>query len=162
MSTQLPPYKRQLKAATRALLDASGGQDAAALSCRVGQQTLSNYAHLQMPDSFMPLDVVADLEHALNTAPDAPVVTRTLVRLHGGAYVQLPRATAMRATAERLVGLLSVEHGQLVEQVGRALADNGRIDPGEINELGLIDQVRDIQEAAAALLWILEARASGS
>ena len=56
--------RRGLKLATQRTVQLSGGQDSAASITRVGRNTLSDYSNTGNPrheDTFIPVDVLADL-----------------------------------------------------------------------------------------------------
>lgn len=69
---------RQLKLATRKLLDSFGSLEKAAAHCRVKPSNLSQYQSFEHT-AFMPVDVALALEKIAGE----PVVTRELARIHG-------------------------------------------------------------------------------
>lgn len=75
-----------LKVASRALVKALGGGEAASLVCRYNPPALSDACSLSKCDRSLPIDVVADLERCAGE----PVVTRILAGLSGHALVPLP------------------------------------------------------------------------
>lgn len=91
----LTASKQALKAATRQLVQAAGGQEAAATYTRfVRHQAFSDFGNAG-PDhaaKFAPIDAVADLEAVTHGTPGHPVVTRALARAAGFALVPLPAA----------------------------------------------------------------------
>ena len=92
--TELPPEKQALKVATRRLVAAVGGQEAAVLFTRFTRhQALSDFGNPapEHAHRFAPIDAVADMESISHGTPGHPVVTRQLARLAGYALVPLPR-----------------------------------------------------------------------
>lgn len=66
-----------LKTATRRLIRAAGGVESAASVSRVQKSSLSDYQNPALPDHFMPIDIVLELERDTGTHP----VTQALARL---------------------------------------------------------------------------------
>ena len=86
--------KQALKAATRRLVAAVGGQEAAVSFTRfVRHQALSDFGNPagEHAARFIPADAIADLEALTHGTPGHPVVTRTLARLQGFDLVPLPK-----------------------------------------------------------------------
>lgn len=69
--------KRQIKVATRQLLDEFPSLQEAAKLCRMGATRLSQYQYFDAP-AFMPIDVVLVLERAIKK----PIVTATILEMH--------------------------------------------------------------------------------
>lgn len=91
----LTVQQQALKAATRRLVQAVGGQEAATGFCRVARhQTLSDYGNpcADAAQRFAPVDVIADLEAVTHGTPGHPAVTRQLARMAG--YELVPLAPA--------------------------------------------------------------------
>lgn len=91
----MPAARQSLKRATRALIGAVGGQEAAVGFCRIRrQQALSEYCSVAADhiERFAPIDVIADLEGVTAGFPGAPHVTRELARQAGFVLVPLPAA----------------------------------------------------------------------
>lgn len=89
----LSPFKQALKLATRELVRAAGGQEAAVGFTRFARhQALSDFGN-PAPEHdarFIPVDAVADLEAVTRGTPGWPQVTRALARTQGFALVPLP------------------------------------------------------------------------
>lgn len=113
---QLPDRDYQaLKAATRQLINAAGGMEAAAAISRGNHQTMSRYgsAHLDNVDRYIPIDVLADLESECGQ----PVLTAALARMsghllvpepsvvHSGSALGVITARALKETSEVFVAL---------------------------------------------------------
>ncbi|MCG8506213.1 MAG: hypothetical protein MI755_16535 [Sphingomonadales bacterium] len=142
------PSERRLKNATNRLIEAAGGQEAAADSTRVSQQQIGRYGHLQHAETYMPIDVVVGLEILTRTHPDHPILTRALARIHG---VYLVRGAGRALTPENLaaaLGHLSKETGDVFRRAGAMIAD-----PAELTDTrAVLDLIREIDEAAEALI----------
>ena len=106
-----------LKTATRRLVAATDGIEAAASITRVGKSQIERYTSPHHPD-FMPIDVVADLE----AATGQPLVTEALARLAGCALHEVePNASHPNP----LIGIASLARhtGEVARDVAAALAD---------------------------------------
>jgi hypothetical protein len=73
--------KRQMKVATRQLLDEFPSLQEAAKLCRMGATRLSQYQYFDAP-AFMPIDVVVVLERAVKK----PIVTSQLFKMNEADY----------------------------------------------------------------------------
>ena len=81
MSELTDMEKRQLKIATRQLLDEFPSLQEAAKLCRMGATRLSQYQYFDAP-AFMPIDVVLVLERAARK----PMVTAELIDMNKGEW----------------------------------------------------------------------------
>lgn len=135
-----------LKTATRRLIDACGGVEAAALISRVGKTSMSDYQNIDKPDCFMPADVAADLERACGQA----LLTATLVRWNGGYFVK-PKAEygTARDFAARLPEM-GKEYGEVMERTAFALSD------GKMSSQDRLQLKKEIEESIAAHIAALE------
>lgn len=84
-----------LKTASRALVQAVGGIEAAALVCRYQKSAIAEACSRTAPDRTLPLDVVADLERCAGE----PYVTRVLAGLNGHALLPTPAIGPAEAQA---------------------------------------------------------------
>jgi hypothetical protein len=73
--------KRQIKVATRQLLDEFPNLQEAAKLCRMGATRLSQYQYFDAP-AFMPIDVVFVLERAVRK----PVLTGQVLKMHQAVW----------------------------------------------------------------------------
>jgi hypothetical protein len=105
---------------------------------------------------FMPLDVVADLEHDT----EVPHVTRELARLSGYVLVQIPPASVCPSMMP-LLGSLAKEAGDVISRVSEALGNDGKVTPDEIEKLELTREVREGMEAMARIAVALDAIRDG-
>lgn len=146
----------RLKAKTRALVKACGGQEAAAsLSRIVSHQAYGRYGRPHEAE-FAPIDVIADLEADVGD----PIVTRELAALAGFTLVPVPAAGADPGWIADLSATMRAT-GQTIDGIGEALADDGRVTPDEIDRLHLLDEVQKAQGALANLQALLRAVADG-
>ena len=147
----LPADKQALKRATRSLVQAVGGNEAAIGFCRMKRhQSLSEYASVagDHAGAWMPLDVVADLEGVTAGVAGAPHVTRELARQAGFVLVPLP--TAHGAGSEdfslHLANIIR-ESADVTTKLSKHLADPAGFLPAAIGGLR-----REICEALQALV----------
>ncbi len=150
-----PPQLQQLKAATKALIRAFGGQEAAEAATGRSQSQLSNYGGPNAP-GFAPVDVVLSLEAATHGTPGHPHVSRFLAGQAGYLLVAKPAALPADGDWCAALGDAVSEFSDVQERLLRAL-------PGGVSaaELRQGDIRGEIAEAMAALarLDVLAARA---
>lgn len=125
MTAHHTPEKLALKRAAGEVVRGVGGIEAAALHCRVGKSALSDYARPEN-DSFMPVDVLADLEPLARERAGWPHLTRELAAQQGFALVELPSAPASDGDHLRQLACLMREGGDVAGALHRAMAD-GRL-----------------------------------
>lgn len=136
-SVSLPPDLLEIKAASRALVRAYGGQLAAAKRLKTSQQRVSDCCSRDK-DVFLRLDQVATLEAETN-GPDHPHVTTVLARLHDLELVELSPCAASGRDLLRLFAKQSRSCGELAQKILDAHADN-IVTPDEAK---LIEQAAD-------------------
>lgn len=124
-----PPHLQAGKAATKALIGAFGGQDAAEAETGRAQSRFSAYGGPNTPD-FMPLDLIDTLEDRTVGMPGWPHVTRWLVRRRGGIFVRLPDRAPCLGDLQCELGAVSRETGDVLVALGDALRD-GRVTRAE-------------------------------
>ena len=73
--------KRQIKVATRQLLDEFPNLQEASKLCRMGATRISQYQYFDAP-AFMPVDVVFALERAARK----PILTSQIVKMHAAVW----------------------------------------------------------------------------
>lgn len=141
---------RALKLATKALLAACGGGEAASSACRLGPSHLSEAAGMHHLDRWAPIDVVAALE---SVAEDMPV-TRALARLQG--CIVVPIAPRGAGTLAELLAKLGREVGDVFAAAALGLAD-GALSEAEAETLRreLVELVAAGQAALGALSPVL-------
>lgn len=105
----LTPEKQGLKRAQLQLVQAVGGFEAAAGFCRVGKSQLHNATSVNDAITFLPADVIADLEAVTVGTVGHPVVTRYLASRQGFELFALPAA----ATAAGVAGASVCWHAML-------------------------------------------------
>jgi hypothetical protein len=135
------PDKQALKLASKRLGQAAGGVEAAANYCRVGKSLLSEYGS-RNNETFMPIDVVADLEAVTHGTAGWPLVTRMLAAEAGCALVELPKPTAPDANWFAQLGKLCSETGDVINRLGEALAD-GNVCAADVRKLNLLSECDD-------------------
>lgn len=119
----MTPDRLALKVATSEMNKGVGGLEAGAAFTRVGKSMLADYGSLNRPDSFVPIDVVLDLEPLSRERTGWPHVTQALCRAMGGTFVAEPEVPATSADLLTLCGQLSAEFNDSVNAVCAGLAD---------------------------------------
>lgn len=118
-----------LKEATRRLIQACGGLDGAAESCRVGRSCLSDAQNEERHESYL----AADCIHQLEAACGQPIVTEHLASRHGAVLVCLPQAPADLSTwMQTEAGVLKAQ-AQRAGDMADSLAD-GKLTLSEASE----------------------------
>lgn len=108
----LPPHLQAAKIAFVELVDAFGGQEAAARETGKSQSRISAYGHRNMAD-MPPLDVVDTLEARTVGEDGHPHVTRWRARRLGYELVKLPDASASPPALSAMVSDLVKSSGRL-------------------------------------------------
>lgn len=118
----LPADQQEIKGATRALLRAFGGQDAAAMRLGTRQQRLSDCCSPNT-DAFMRIDEVAALESETVGHPGHPFILSTIARQIGFELVRMPTSTASGSDMLQLFAHQSRETSDLATAICEAHAD---------------------------------------
>jgi hypothetical protein len=148
----LPPAKQALKRASANLVKAVGGVEAAAEFCRVGKSQLANAGSINEPSSFLPLDVVIDLEAITQGTPGWPQVSRFLAARTGHVLVRLPEQVSADALIDGpALAKLAKECGEALGALGRAVANGGSVDASEGRAMRLITELSEVIDVAAKL-----------
>lgn len=133
-----------LKAATRRLVKACGGQESCVLIEGIGNERHQHFSEVGLPTfatKFLRLDQVALLEADCGQ----PEISRELARATGHKLVKLPRAMAAEAPVPALLSIAK-ESTEVVSTGWDALAD-GQITPKERGKMR-----KEIADAVEALL----------
>lgn len=154
------PEKQAIKAASKALVRAAGGVEAAAEFSRPNKTVLSDYGRPE-GDSFMPVDVVADLEAITHGTTGHPLVTRHLATRAGYALVQLPAADAMEVDWLAQVGALCAESTKIITGISAAAADRV-VNAVEVRQHNLIEECDDLIALVVNMRARFERIAAGS
>jgi hypothetical protein len=142
------PEKLNLKRATGEMLKGVGGLEAASGFCRVGKSALGDNQSVNKPESFVALDVIADLEPLARDRDGWPHVTRALAAAMGFVLVKLPEAQATTADLLNLVGRHAKEGSDVSQAVCKALSD-GIVRRREASEVRA--EIRHQMEVLAAM-----------
>ena len=142
------PDKLSLKRATLAMVRAAGGVEAASNFVRVGKSKLADNYAPHREDSFVALDVVADLEPLTRGMPGWPHVTGELCRQMGGMFVARPEVTASGAEIMVLLARHSQEAADVTRSLCEGLAD-GKFDADDAARTRV--EVRQAMEQLAAI-----------
>lgn len=152
----LPPEAQQLKQASRDLVRAAGGQDAAAEQTGSRQQRMSDVG-LRNTSDFLRIDEVAALEDVTHGTIGHPVVTRLLARRQGYTLLRQPDAPPAGADLIKLVAEGAKENGDVASAILTSLADDGRIDAAEqARILCRIDEQVDVAMRLRATVAMIE------
>jgi len=142
------PENLALKRATAEMTKGVGGVEAGADFCRVGKSQLADYGNVNKADSFVPLDVIADLEPLARDRAGWPHVTQALCIRMGGTFVALPDVPATSGRLLEAMGDLSAEFNDATRTVCAGLADGDfcAVDAGQ-----LIDDLDGVIRVAASM-----------
>ena len=154
---QLAPAQQDLKAASKALVRAYGGQEAAAELLGKAQSRYSDAGSPHTP-TFLTICEVAELEDRTSGAACHPIVTRELARRQGFELVARPRALPAPESLIACVGDLLKEGGDVMGAVAEALKD-GRWNRQEARTA--IEQTDDLIAVAVTLRAALTAIETG-
>ncbi|HEX4890603.1 MAG TPA: hypothetical protein VFW37_09600 [Alphaproteobacteria bacterium] len=137
-----------LKQASRRLIKACGGLEAAAMITRVRHSELARY-YDPSEKLFMPIDVMADLEAISRN----PLVTRCLAQMQDFSLIPLQ----LHLTSEpghhwtALLASLGEETAAALKQVGAALAEHGTLTAQSMNNYQLTLHLDNLVRAALQL-----------
>lgn len=147
-SATLHPRQRLLKRDCRDLVEACGGDEAAALACRVGKSQLSDYGNKNVR-AFMPIDVVEDLE-----AIAGPIVSRGIAERNG--YELDRRPEALPGDVDWCVAIAEAvrEFSEAQGKILQALP-NG-VSAAEIRDGDILKELTDARRAIGRLEQLCE------
>ena len=148
----LTPVERQLKVHTDHSIRKAGGLDAFEVLTRVGRKTLHDYGNTgngKHRDTFMPVDVLADLIADMRGRGEVPSLLTYLCDLAGGVFVPLPDGGAGAGEMDlsgwsKLIGGVAAEDGAAVSALLEALADDGRVSADEIHTGEILEKLTSV------------------
>lgn len=143
----LTPEKIALKRVQLRLVESVGGFEASSGFCRIGKSQLHNACSESDAATFLPADVIMDLEPLTANAPEYPVVTRYLARRRGFELFKLPPATCAGQDWATLLAQHGRENGDVVAKIATHLMSG--ITARQVRDCGLIEE---IDEAIAVLV----------
>lgn len=152
----LTPLKIELKRATGEVIAGVDGVEAAASRCRVGKSVLSENQSVHRGESFIAIDVLADLEPLSRARAGWPAVTRILCRANGGAFVELPDPQDPSGDIHGAAAAHAKESSEITARLFAAARD-GKLTREAIRKHELIREAREAVEASVQLLAHLEA-----
>jgi len=151
----MTPEQLDLKRATAETIKGVGGLEAASTFCRVGKSALSDNQSVNHPESFVAIDVVADLEPLARERSGWPHVTRALCRRMGGVFVSLPAQPATGADLFTLLARKMQEGADVNSALCEALRD-GEVCPKDARrvrkEIGELLELLAAMDAELALI----------
>lgn len=142
---------RALKAATRRLMKACGGQEGAAATIdeakgvRPRQQRLSDCGNERHAD-YLRLDEVGHLEDVAERDRSWPHVTRALASRHGFILTPIPKQCPTSRDWLKEQAELSQDVVDVTGRIAKALSDDGAVTASETGDL-----IRDIDVSMAKL-----------
>ena len=137
-----------LKQASKRLIKACGGLDAASLVTRVGHSELARY-YDPGERLFMPIDVAADLEAIARS----PLVTQSMANMMDFALMPV-QAEGMAEPGHHWTALLAQlgeETAAALRQIGSALSEHGTLTSQSINNYQLTRHLDNLIQAAIRL-----------
>lgn len=150
---------RALKAATRRLMKACGGQEGAAATIseakgiRPRQQRLSDCGNERHAD-YLRLDEVGHLEDVAERDRSWPHITRALANRHGFMLIASPRGCPTSGDWLKEQAALSQEVVDVTTRIATGLADDGEIKGSECTDL--ISEIDDAMAKLATLRAMAE------
>jgi len=135
----------KLKAATRRLIEACGGQESAVLIPGMPisrHQSFSEAGNAAQPDRFLRIDVAALMEADCGR----PLVTAELARATGHVLVPMPSIAAQRSPLGKITAQAMRETSEVFAGMGQALED------GVLTAIEGAQLDREIDEAIEKLL----------
>lgn len=137
-----------LKQASKRLIKACGGLEAAAMVTRVGHSELARYYDFQ-EKLFMPIDVAADLE---SIARD-PIISQSLAHMLGFVLMPIHPQSALEPDHHwtALLARLGEETAASLRQIGAALTDHGTLTAQSISTYQLTRHLDNLVQAAMQL-----------
>ncbi len=137
-----------LKQASKRLIRACGGLEAASLVTRVGHSELARY-YDPTEKLFMPIDVAADLETIART----PTVTQSLASMLDFTLVQVQPDINAQPDHHWTVLLANLggETASALRQIGSALSEHGTLTAQSIDNYQLTRHLDNLIQAAMQL-----------
>ncbi len=137
-----------LKQASKRLIKACGGLEAASMVTRVGHSELARY-YDPAEKLFMPIDVAADLETIAGNA----LVSQSLAHMLGYALIPIQPQVMVEPSHHwtALLAQLGEETAATLRQIGAALTDHGTLTAQSINNYQLTRHLDNLVQAALQL-----------
>ena len=130
------PHHAVLKRDTKALIRAAGGLEAAAQYSRPNKTVLSDYQSASTV-SFMPIDVIADLEAVTRDTAGWPLLTRRLATMNGCSLVALPEPGSLDGNWFEQIATLTGDYSKVSQRLCNAASD-GKVTADEVEAADLI------------------------
>jgi len=137
-----------LKQASKRLIRACGGLEAASLVTRVGHSELARY-YDPVEKLFMPIDVAADLE----TVARSPIITQGLASMMDFTLIQVQPEISEEPSQHWTVLLahLGAETASALRQIGSALSEHGTLTAQSVDHYQLTRHLDNLIQAAMQL-----------
>lgn len=150
--------RRSLKLATQRTVQMAGGQDNAASVTRVGRNTLSDYSNTgneRHQDTFMPVDVLADLIRDRREAGEVAPLLVALCDIGGGTFVRVPEPDKTKTAPQLELAALGARHWSFPRLISRYMADEIGPDDFAKEALPLVTQLlNDLSQLKQQLLSV--------
>lgn len=144
---QHSPATLALKVASKALVAAAGGGDAAGATIGARQQRMSDCGNANTAD-FLRLDEIAALEDVSLGSPNAMAVTRALAHRQRSVVVMLPTSLPSGSDLLTLMARKAQTSGDLTAAICAAYRD-GKVDALEAH--GIAVELDELIETAVAM-----------
>ncbi len=149
MSRQFAPEVfNALKTATKLVINALGGLEAAATCCRVGKSQLSDYCNIN-GDKFILADVTMELERVAGT----PFLTAALALTAGYTLVPI-EPLRERNTLAMLLSAIGKDTGELFATAAMAL---GHAQPTDDERTRMLAELSDLHRLTGETIRHLQA-----
>ncbi|MBG6178327.1 hypothetical protein IWQ55_006184 [Labrenzia sp. EL_208] len=155
--------RRRLKLNTQRTVELCGSQDFVSEITRVAAKTLSDYANTSSErhqDTFMPVDVLADLILDSKARGEVPPLLAALCELAGGTFVRVPEPDRDASAPQLELAAVGARHWAFPSLISRFLAGDisqdefqgeaAQLLPCLMNDLSQLKQNIETSKAEAA------------
>lgn len=139
----LTPREQDLKAASRELIEAYGGQQSASALLGPAQSRYSDAGH-NNTRVFLRIDEVVALEDRTAGRTGHPHVTRELARRQGYSLAPLPNALPAPMDLLQCLGVMAHEAGDVMTSISAALVDRKFTKKEAKHSIGEIDELMQV------------------
>ncbi|WP_299482011.1 hypothetical protein [uncultured Roseibium sp.] len=152
------PIRQMLKVSTHRSVKQAGGLDAFADITRVGRKTLNDYSNTgndRHRETFMPVDVLADLILDVKERGEVPPLLIVLCELAGGTFVRVPEPDKTKTAPQLELAALGARHWSFPSLISRYMADEIGSDDFAREALPLVTQLlNDLSQLKQQLLSV--------
>jgi len=152
------PVRQRLKVATHRSIKQAGGLDAFADITRVGRKTLNDYSNTgndRHRDTFMPVDVLADLVLDSRERGEVPPLLIALCEMAGGTFVRVPEPDRDTSAPDLELAAVGARHWAFPTLISRLLAGEISQDEFKDEAQGLVPRLlNDLSQLKQQLLTV--------